>query len=109
MAIGFDTICFEILEKLRDKYKIKIIACIPCLTQNYKFNESQKEEYNRMLDSADEKIIISEKYNKYCMMKRNRFMVDNSSTVISYLREITGGTYNTVKYAMESGKKIVSL
>ena len=30
MAVGFDFLCFKILEKLREYNDIKIIACIPC-------------------------------------------------------------------------------
>ena len=36
MAIGFDAKCFKILEEIRKERKIKIIACIPCLSQSYK-------------------------------------------------------------------------
>ena len=42
MALGFDSICFKILERLRKANPIKIIACIPCKTQSYKYNEEQK-------------------------------------------------------------------
>ncbi|MBQ9513851.1 MAG: DUF1273 family protein [Clostridia bacterium] len=109
MALGFDTICFQILEKIRKEKDIKIVACIPCLTQDYKFNFEEKKEYKRMLDSADIKIILSETYNPWCMQKRNRFMVDNSSRLISYLRDAYGGTFNTVKYAQEQGIDIESI
>ena len=99
MAIGFDTLCFQILEEFRKQKNIKIIACIPCPTQAYKFNLEQKKEYDRMVSVADEKIILSDIYTPYCMQNRNKFMVDNSSCVISYLNKEKGGTYNTVKYA----------
>ncbi len=109
MAIGFDTICFQVLEKLREKNNIKIIACIPCLEQDKMFSEAQKKEYKRMIKSADERIILSEKYTPYCMMKRNRFMVDNSSMVLAYLVENKGGTFATIKYAKEKKLEIVIL
>ena len=100
MALGFDTVCFQTLEKLKEKYPtIKIIACVPCLTQAYKFNRLQKEEYDRMLSVADEKIILSTEYTPTCMMKRNKFMVDNASVLLAYLERDYGGTANTVRYA----------
>jgi hypothetical protein len=34
MAIGFDTLCFNLLEEIRKEKEIKIIACIPCLDQS---------------------------------------------------------------------------
>ena len=62
-----------------------------------------------MLESADEKIILQEKYDKYCMLKRNDFMVKNSSVLVSYLRKETGGTAYTVKKANEHNLKIINI
>ncbi|MBE7086906.1 MAG: DUF1273 domain-containing protein [Clostridiales bacterium] len=109
MAIGFDTICFNILENLKSEYKIKLIACIPCLSQAYKFNKKQKEEYDRMLSIADEKIYISEEYDDKCMMRRNKFMVDNSSCLVSYIRRNYGGSVSTVNYAVKMDKTVISV
>ena len=49
MALGFDTVCFQILEEIRKEKDIKIIACVPCSTQAEKFSLEQKKEYDRML------------------------------------------------------------
>ena len=109
MAIGFDSVCFGILEEIRKEKDIKIIACIPCLSQSYKYNYRQKREYERMKAAADEAVIISEEYTPYCMQKRNMFMVDNCEILVCYLREDRGGTFNTVKYAEKKGVKIVRI
>ena len=109
MAIGFDTLCFNLLEEIRRIKEIKIIACIPCLDQAKRFSFSQKKEYERMLSVADQKIVISEEYTAWCMQKRNQFMVDNSSVLISYLRENKGGTLNTVNYAKKKNIKIIEV
>ncbi len=109
MAIGFDTLCFNLLEEIKKQIDIKIVACIPCLDQAKRFSFSQKREYERMLSVADEKIIISEEYTAWCMQKRNQFMVDNSSVLVSYLREEKGGTANTVNYAKKKNKKIINV
>ena len=109
MAIGFDTACFKLLEFLRGKYKIRLIACIPCEHQDLKFNFKQKAEYRKMLASADERIYVSKEYTKTCMFKRNMFMVDNASVLIAYLTNDSGGTYNTVKYAERKGVNIIMI
>ena len=109
MAVGFDTVCFQVLEKLREKYKIKLIACIPCKEQAQRFSKSQKEEYERMLVSADEKIYVSEEYSTTCMMKRNKFMVDRCSLLLYYLTRDFGGTKNTVDYAVKKGVCVLGL
>ena len=109
MAIGFDMLCFRILEKIRLTNKIKIIACIPCLSQPDKFNERQREEYFRMVESADEKVVLSEVYTPSCMQKRNEYMVDRSGVVVAYLTRNFGGTANTVKYAQKKGISIINI
>ncbi len=109
MALGFDTICFNVLETLKSEYDIKIVACIPCRTQDYNFNKKQKEEYDRMLSVADEKIYVSNEYNNTCMFKRNRFLVDNSSIIVVYSRKKTGGTIYTKNYALKNGVPIIEI
>lgn len=109
MALGFDTLCFKILEKIREQKKIKIVACIPCPSQPERFSFSQKKEYFRMIESADEKVILSQEYTPYCMQKRNQYMVDNSGVVLAYLRKSSGGTYNTVRYANQKGVPVIKI
>ena len=109
MAVGFDTECFKMLENLRKEYPIKIIACIPCLTQAYKFSLTQKAEYEKMLLSADEKVYVSKEYSKTCMFKRNMFMVDSASVLVAYLNSDRGGTFQTVNYAKRKGVEIIKI
>ena len=109
MAIGFDTICFHILEELKNTYNIRIIACIPCPEQPLKFNEEQKKEYYRILSVCDEKVVISEKYTSNCMTKRNKFMVDFSSVIVTYVRKDKSGAKQTENYAKKKGLWIIKI
>ena len=106
MAIGFDTLAFERLLLKKEK-NIKIIACIPCREQDKFFNKKEKEKYKYLLEKADEKIFFSEEYDDGCMFVRNRFMVDNSSTLIAYFYKKIGGTYYTINYAEKKRKNII--
>ena len=102
MALGFDTLCFKTLLELKKDYKnVKLIACIPCKSQSYKFTKTQKEDYENMLSLADEKVVLSEEYTPTCMQKRNKFMVDNASILLAYIYKDYGGTASTVKYAIK--------
>ena len=109
MAIGFDSVCFNVLEKIRREKEIKIVACVPCRDQSEYFNKKQKAEYERMIGSSDQTIYLAENYYDGCMQKRNEFMVDNSKRLICYLKSPYGGTYSTVKYAVENGLEIIDL
>lgn len=109
MAIGFDTLCFNILLDIKKEKDIKIIACVPCADQSEFFNKKQKKEYYELIKQADEVVILAEEYYEGCMQKRNEFMIDNSSRLICYLKVNHGGTYSTVKYAVEKGVEVIYL
>ncbi|MBE5756394.1 MAG: DUF1273 domain-containing protein [Clostridiales bacterium] len=110
MALGFDTLCFNLLTELKNSYKhIKLVAVVPCKNQDRAFNIKQKEEYKKMIFSADEVIVLNEEYITGCMQERNRFLVDNSSILVAYLTKNNGGTYYTVNYARKKEKEIVIL
>ena len=48
-------------------------------------------------------------YDKGCMLRRNRYMVDRSSRLIAVYDGLLGGTMYTVSYAMKQGLKVVLL
>ena len=107
MAVGFDTLAFKVLYNLKKEKDLKIIACIPCKKQDINFSKEQKVEYEKMLNLADESILISEEYTPYCMMKRNMFMVDNACVLLAYLKKEKGGAKNTVTYAIKNNKPVI--
>ncbi|MBQ9104236.1 MAG: DUF1273 family protein [Clostridia bacterium] len=109
MAVGFDTIAFNVLEDIRKQKDIKLIACIPCPEQAKNFDYKEKAEYDRMLESANEKVILSPHYTKLCFINRNRYMVDNSSVLVAYVREKKGGSYQTKLYAKKKGITIIEV
>lgn len=107
LALGFDTYCFRTLYLLKKKYKLKLIGCAPYENQSEKWSVRDKEIYRYMCSLCDERVAVSENYYPGCMMKRNAYMVDRSEVVLAYLNKSAGGTYNTVKYAVSQGKKII--
>jgi len=109
MAIGFDTVCFQTLEKIRKSKDIKIVACVPCKGQDLKFNFEQKKEYKRMLSVADDIVLVSEEYDDKCMQRRNEFMVNNASGLVAYVRREYGGSVNTVRYAIKNNVSVLKV
>ena len=112
MALGFDSYVFDVLLdfKINSSYPVKIVACLPCKDQDKFFNDIQKKDYKRRLEKADKIIYVSERnYFNGCMQKRNRFMVDNSSFLICYLKKNEGGTFSTVDYARKKGLEIINV
>jgi uncharacterized phage-like protein YoqJ len=110
MAKGFDLIAADaVLSLKRDFSHLKLIACVPCPGQERYFSDEDKETYARILQSADEVKVLSPNYYNGCMYARDRYMVDNSSYVIAFLREKLGGTFYTVNYARSQSKEIIIL
>ena len=107
MALGFDMKCFEVLSDLKKSYPLKIVACLPCLNQDAKWNGYQKKVYRDALKKSDIKVVLADDYFAGCMAKRNEFMVDKVSILVAYIYKSTGGAYQTAKYAVEKGIKII--
>lgn len=110
MAIGFDLAAFEtVLEerKKRPDLDVKIVACVPCLTQDVKFGTEDKARYRRLLEVADIRHVLHENYVYGCMDERNRLMVDNAALCVSYLNKCSGGTYYTTRYAISKDVRVI--
>lgn len=110
-ALGFDTIAALSVILLRDQgYRIRLIMALPCIGQDKLWNEKDREIYALILKYADEvRYIYEGEYKKDCMRERNKYMVDNSSYCISYLRRGRSGTSQTVAYAQKQGLEIIRL
>ena len=107
MAMGFDLKCVEILLKKKKKFNIDVIACIPCKNQDKFFKKEEKEKYQEYIKKVDKIVCFSEEYTNGCMQIRNRYMVDNSSVLVAYLKYFKGGALYTVNYAKKQNKEII--
>ncbi len=105
-AIGFDMISAVTVLNLKSTLPdITLHLAIPCPNHYTKWKSSDKALFCAIRARADSEITVSPQYDKGCMYKRNRYMVDNSSYLISYCKKKSGGTYYTEKYA--EGKKLI--
>ena len=107
MAMGFDLKCVEVLLEKKREYNIDIIACIPCKNQDKFFKNEDKERYQEYLKKVDKIVCFGDEYVNGCMQIRNRYMVDNSSVLIAYLKYFKGGALYTVNYAKKQNKEII--
>jgi uncharacterized phage-like protein YoqJ len=109
-ALGFDTLAATLLFEIRENYpNIKIIVAVPYRAQAKGFSESDLAIYNEILRLADETVILSENYFRGCLHARNRYMVDESNVIISYLRKESGGSAFTTGYARKKGIEIIEV
>lgn len=111
MALGFDIICAEMVLELKKKYKnIKLMGTIPCKTQDKLWKEKDKQRYRKVLSQLDNIRCIYDDYiGPKCMLERNRFMINNSSLVITLFDGKNGGTKKTIDYAKEQNINVIVL
>ncbi len=110
-AVGFDLYMARATLYCKENFCPDIVFHL-CLANNrhsLKFSQENKEIFNRVYSKAD--FIHGENlhYTSGCYLKRDRFMVDNCSLIISYLRNNEGGTYYTVEYSKKRGLEIIKM
>lgn len=105
MALGGDTYFAEEVLALRDEgYGICLECAIPCENQTYSWGAFDRARYERILDRADFVTVLQPHYTRYCMMARNRYMVNKSAAIITLIRDGDGGSAAT--FAMAKKKKL---
>ena len=109
-AVGFDTLAAEAVLSVRSRRpELTLTLALPCPDQDRAWPEGAKRRFRRILEAADETILVSPEYHRYCMMQRNRFLVDHSRMLICYLTGERGGTAATVRYALKQKLPVVNL
>ena len=110
MARGCDIYFCEAVLMLRDIYPdVTLEGVLPCPEQADKWHIEWRERYIDLLGLCDRETLISPRYTRDCMHRRNRYMVDNSSLIITVFDGISGGTQTTRKYAAAQGLEIIDL
>lgn len=108
MALGFDTICAEIVLELKKKYpQIQLVCAIPCKNQDERWSNDYKLRYRQLLKQAHYIKYISDEYTNTCMLDRNDFMLKNSSKVIALYNGLQGGTSSTISKAKKMGLETI--
>jgi len=110
MARGCDMYFCEELISLREEHPdITIEAAIPCEEQAKTWTEQERSRYFGLIAECDIETLVGRAYTPDCMIKRNRFMVDNSCVLIAVYDGTLGGTMQTVNYARRKGIDIIQI
>lgn len=109
MAQGCDMYFAEEVLKLRSKYgDVTLEAAIPCRSQPDGWKKEEKERYRLILEQCDVETLVQRNYSRGCMLRRNRYMVEHSGTVLAvYDGSGAGGTMYTLNYALDQGLETV--
>lgn len=110
MASGCDLYCGEAVVALRDEHPdVTLEAAIPFEGQSAQWPPSARKRYFRLAEECDRQTILHHSYTPDCMMDRNRYMVDNADLLVAIYNGTSGGTRNTMLYAMRHGVEILQL
>lgn len=110
MALGVDTWCAEAVLELRESSGIALIAALPYPEQSRSWSEAQRERYFGILERCNERITVSSHYSRFCMFKRNRYMIERADTLLAVWNgSKSGGTAYTLSYAKKLRRRIIVL
>ena len=84
-------------------------AAIPGEEQAARWPEADRERYFRLVEQCDYETMVQRHYDRGCMLRRNRYMVDRSAMLIAVYDGTLGGTMYTLQYAMKRKLDLVIL
>ncbi|MBR5849514.1 MAG: DUF1273 family protein [Alistipes sp.] len=110
MAVGFDLAATEQVIALRERYpEVRLVAVIPFAGQARSFSTVERRRYERLLEEADEQILLSETYYKGCYQARNYYLVEHAAALVAWYDGSAGGTQQTFLAALHRGLRVENL
>ena len=107
MAKGGDLYFAQAVLELREQRPdVTLEGVRPCENQADSWTAEEKRQYWAILDQCDYETLVQHHYDRFCMMRRNRYMVDRSARIIAlYNGEPKGGTAQTPAYALQKKRE----
>ena len=91
----FDSLCLSILKELKIQFpNIELLFITPYLDDNYSKLETAKLYYDGIIYPPLENVP-----RRFCISKRNEWMVDEADFVIAFVKYSWGGAAKTLEYA----------
>ena len=109
-AIGFDTLAGREVVRFRMSHPdVRLVLILPCLGQDAKWSDAERNAYDHLVNAADEVRYVSEEYTDSCMKERNRILAEEADMLVAYLGRAWSGSAQTVRMATELGKEVYNL
>lgn len=110
MAMGCDLYFAEAALALRESCPgLTVEGAVPCPTQADRWPGAQRRRWRGILDRCDLETVVQQSYDRFCMLRRDRYMVDRSAAILSVFDGTPGGTQYTLNYAMEQRLEVLLL
>lgn len=110
MALGCDLYFSEAVLELKERYPAATLeAALPFPGQAERWSAANRSRWQSILAACDRQSVVQEGYDRWCMLRRDRYMVDHSSAVLAVFDDTPGGTKYTLDYAARQGLDIYLL
>ena len=110
MALGCDLYFAEAVLELKERYPaVTLEAALPCPGQADRWSEENRTRWQLLLEHCDLETVVQDHYDRWCMLRRDRYMVDRSSAVLAVFDDTPGGTKYTLDYAAKQHLDILLL
>ena len=94
MARGADFYCCEAALALRERRPgVTVEAVIPCEEQAARWRERDRERWFSLVERCDNETMLQHHYDRGCMLRRNRYLVDHSAMLIAVYDGMLGGDH----------------
>lgn len=110
VALGIDMFAAETVLDLKRHYThVTLEAAIPHRLQHQKWSTEYQNRYRNILNQCDEITTIQQDYTPNCFFRRNRYMVDNATHLLTVTQKSnpSSGTQYTIQYAAQKRLNIV--
>ena len=110
MAQGCDLCFAEAALALREQHPdLTVEGAVPCPPPANSWPDGQRRRRQDILSRCDLETMVQQHYDRFCMFRRDRYMVDRSAAVLAVFDGTPGGTQYTLNYAMEKKLEILLL
>lgn len=109
MALGCDLYFAEAVLALRERYPLTLECALPFPGQAERWDEDCRRRWQAIVSACDVETVVQDHYDKGCMLRRDRYMVDRSSVVLAVFDDSPGGTMYTLNYAIRLHREVLLL
>lgn len=105
----FDLVAASVVRRLKKELNVENVFLTLVLPYETAELRNNAEAFENYYDSIEISEASADKNFKYAITARNRDMIDRSGTVVVYVKNQSGGAYQSLRYAEKNEKKIVNL
>ena len=110
MALGCDLYFAEAVLELKERYPaITLEAALPFPGQADRWSDVNRARWLQILDACDLETVVQKQYDRWCMLRRDRYMVERSAVVLAVFDDSPGGTKYTLDCAAKARLDILLL